>query len=69
METSLILKVGNEEYRLALPTKWAMEAEKRLGESMFEAMDHVARVSVITIALWASLQKFNHGITIEKPPT
>lgn len=66
METALVLKVGSEEYRLSLPTRWAMEAEKRLGESVLSAMEHVDRVSVITIALWASLQKLAHGMTIEK---
>jgi len=66
METSLILKVGNDEYRLALPTKWAMEAEKRRGERMLAAMDHVDRVTVITVSLWAALQSLNHGMTIEK---
>jgi len=66
MDTILVLRVGVEEYRLSLPTRWAMEAEKRLGESMLSAMEHVDRVTVITVVLWASLQKLAHSMTIEK---
>jgi len=66
METIFVLTVNGEEYRLTLPAKWIMEAEKRLGESMLAALEHIDRLSVVTIVLWASMQKFGHGMTLDK---
>ncbi len=66
METIFVLSVNGNEYRLTLPSKWIIEAEKRLGESMLAALEHIDRLSVVTVVLWAALQKFGHGMTLDK---
>ena len=66
METSFVLKVDNEEHRLALPTRWVTEAEKRLGISLMAAMEQVDRANVIVVVLWAAMQALDHGMTVEK---
>jgi hypothetical protein len=66
METSFVLKVNNAEHRLSLPTRWVLEAEKKLGMSLLAAMESVDRTSVIAVVLWASMQKLDHGMTYDK---
>jgi len=66
METSFVLTVADEEHRLSLPSAWVMEAEKKLGESLLAAMDHIDRTSVIATVLWAAMQKLDHGMTMNK---
>ena len=66
METSFVLKVGDEEHRLALPTRYVMEAETKLGESLLSGLDHIDRTAVIAIVLWAAMQKLDHGMTQSK---
>ncbi len=66
METTLVLIVNNEEHRLALPTRWVTEAEKKLGMSLLDAMEQVDRTTVIAVVLWAALQQLDHGMTFEK---
>jgi len=66
METSFVLTVADEEHRLSLPSAWVMEAEKKLGESLIAAMDHIDRTSVIATVLWAAMQKLDHGMTMNK---
>jgi len=66
METSFVLTVSGEEHRLAMPTRWVIEAEKKLGMSLVAAMEQIDRNSVISIVLWAAMQKLDHGMTYEK---
>ena len=63
---SFVLTVGKDEYRIAMPTQQAVEAEKRLGTSLFDALEHADQASVQSVMLWAGLQKFNHKMTLEK---
>lgn len=66
METSFILKVGDAEHRLSMPTRMVLEAEKKLNMSMLAAMEYVDRTNVIAVALWASLQSLDHKMTYDK---
>ena len=66
METSFVLTVAGEEHRLALPTRWVTEAEKKLGISLMAAMEQIDRTTVLTVVLWAAMQKLDHGMTYEK---
>lgn len=66
METSFILKVGDAEHRLSMPTRMVLEAEKKLNMSMLAAMECVDRTNVITVALWAAMQSLDHKMTYDK---
>ena len=66
METSFVLTVNGKEHRLALPTRWVTEAEKKLGMSLMAAMEQIDRTAVIATVLWAALQKLDHGMTYDK---
>lgn len=66
METTFVLTVAGEEHRLTLPSAWVIEAEKRLGESLLSAMEHIDRTTVIATVLWAAMQKFDHDMTMNK---
>lgn len=66
METSFVLKVGDEEHRLTLPTRYVVEAETKLGDSILSGLDHIDRTTVIAIVLWAAMQKLDHGMTQNK---
>lgn len=66
METSFVLTVNEKEHRLALPTRWVTEAEKKLGMSLMGAMEQIDRTVVISTVLWAALQKLDHGMTYDK---
>lgn len=64
---AFVLRAGGEEYRLAMPAAQVLAAEKQLGGmSLPEAMDKVDRVAVQQALLWASLQKHNHGMTMDR---
>jgi hypothetical protein len=66
METSFVLTVNEKEHRLALPTRWVTEAEKKLGMSLIAAMEQIDRTAIIATVLWAALQKLDHGMTYDK---
>ena len=64
---SFVLRVGDNEYRIAMPTAQVLAAEKQLGgESLLSVVERVDSVSVQQILLWAGLQKYNHGMTMDK---
>lgn len=62
----LILIVGSEEYRLKATTAAIEEAEKRLGFSLLTALENIDRVACFAAILWAGLQKFHHGMTMQR---
>ncbi|MEG1882747.1 MAG: hypothetical protein RRZ24_11150 [Clostridia bacterium] len=66
MESSFVLTVGKDEYRMALPAAQTVEAEKRLGGSLLSVSEHVDQTAVVATALWAGLQKYNHGMSPNK---
>ena len=63
-------KAGNNEYKLRLNTRSVIQLEKQLGCNpimIFGADgDNIPTVSVMVGILHASLQAFEHGITLEK---
>lgn len=64
---SFVLRTGENEYRIAMPTAQVVAAEKQLGgASLINALEKVDSVAVQQTLLWAGLQKFNHGMTMDK---
>lgn len=66
-----IWKVGEEEYKIRLAARNAVELEERLGrhplEVLLELQDSsLPKVKDTCLILHAGLQKFNHGITLDK---
>ena len=65
------LEIGNKTYKCVLSTSASVQAEKKLGANpltvlldMSDGTKLPSIESLVTI-LWASLQKYNHGITFE----
>lgn len=54
--------VGDEEYKLKINAKSAIELEKKLGVSLVEGMRDFDKIGTATAYLWASLQAYNAGI-------
>lgn len=63
-------KAGNNEYKLRLNTRSTVALEKQLGCNpimIFGANgDSIPTVSTMVVILHASLQAYEHGITLEK---
>lgn len=60
-------EVGNETYKLRLSTRNIVMLEKQLGcnpLNIFGAGDTVPTITVMVAVLHASLQQYNHGITM-----
>lgn len=58
---------GNKEYKLRLNTRNTVGLEKQLGcnpVAIFGDGDTIPTVTVMVLILHASLQQYNHGITI-----
>lgn len=61
-----LLTVGDKELKLKINNQYKVEAEKKLGMSLIAAMEHIDQAEVFAIALWAALQKYHHGYTMQK---
>ena len=63
-----VWKVENEEYKLRLTASAILAAEKRLGKSIFTALQEMEEnlLETVTVVLWAAMQPLNHGITQEQ---
>jgi hypothetical protein len=60
-------EAGNKSYKLKLNTRNTIELEKRLGCNplgVFGDGSTLPTVSQMVTILWASLQQYNHGITV-----
>lgn len=60
-------EAGNKNYKLRLNTRNTIELEKKLGCNplgIFGNGDTLPTVSQMVTILWASLQQYNHSITI-----
>jgi hypothetical protein len=62
----LLLIVGDKEYRLKATTAAVDAAEKRIGKSLLEALSTIDQMASFAAILWAGLQKFHHGMTMER---
>ncbi len=63
----LDFEAGNKAYKLRLNTRNIIALEKQLGGnplSIFADGDKLPTVAELVAVLWASLQQYNHGITL-----
>ena len=68
MKTFYTLTVGGKEYKLRLTVSAIMEIEKKLGKSLFEALEGIQGDMFGTVAtiIWGAMQPLNSGFTQEK---
>lgn len=59
---------GGEEYKLRLTASSIMQIEKKLGKSIFEALEQIKTNMVETVVtiLWGALQPMNANMSLEK---
>ena len=62
------LTVNGEEYRLRLTAGAIVSIEKKLGKSLFSALESIQdnMVETMTTILWGAMQPLNPGFTPEK---
>lgn len=62
------LTVGGEDYKLRLTASAIMAIEKKLGKSLFAALEHIQdnMVETIVTILWGAMQPLNAGFSMEK---
>jgi len=68
MKNFYTFTVGSEDYKLRLTASAIMAIEKKLGKSLFSALENIQENMVETIIaiLWGAMQPFNHGWSYEK---
>jgi hypothetical protein len=62
-------KAGNNDYKLRLSTRNIVGLEKTIGcnpLSIFGSGDTIPPITTMVNILWYSMQKYHHGITLEK---
>lgn len=59
---------GGEEYKLRLTASAIMAIEKKLGKSLFSALEHIQdnMVETISAILWGAMQPFNSNFSFDK---
>ena len=62
------LTIGDEEYKLRLTASSIMSIEKKLGKSLFSALEHIQdnMVETVTAILWGAMQPLNANFPFEK---
>jgi len=62
------LKANNKEYQLRLTASAIMAIEKKLGKSLFSALENIQdnMIETIVTILWGAVQAMNHGFTFDK---
>jgi len=60
--------VGGEDYKLRLTASSIMSIEKKLGKSLFSALEHIQdnMVETVTAILWGAAQPLNANFPFEK---
>ena len=68
MKTFYTLTIGGTEYKLRLTASAIMAIEKKLGKSLFTALENIQDNMVETIAtiLWGAMQPFNANFPFDK---
>ena len=68
MKTFHTLIVGGEEYKLRLTASAIMSIEKKLGKSLFAALEHIQdnMIETITTIIWGAMQPFNANFPFDK---
>jgi len=68
MKAFYTLTIGGEEYKLRLTASAIMAIEKKLGKSLFPALENIQdnMIETITTILWGAMQPFNANFPFEK---
>jgi len=68
MKNFYTFTVGGEDYKLRLTASAIMSIEKKLGKSLFNALQNIQdnMIETITTILWGAMQPLNHGFAYEK---
>ncbi len=62
------LTVNGEDYKLRLTASAIMQIEKKLGKSLFSALEHIQDNMIETVAtiIWGAMQPLNANFPFEK---
>ena len=68
MKTFYTLTIGGEDYKLRLTASAIMQIEKKLGQSLFSALENVQdnMIETVTTLLWGAMQPFNANFAFDK---
>lgn len=68
MTRFITFHVGEIDYKLRLTSSAVVDIEKKLGKSIFKALDSIQDnlVETLVTILWAAMQPLNSGISLEK---
>lgn len=68
MKNFYTFTVGDEEYKLRLTASAIMQIEKKLGKSLFSALEGIQdnMIETITAILWGAMQQFNSNFSFDK---
>ena len=71
MKSFYTLTVGGEEYKLRLTASAIMAIEKKLGESLFIALENIQdnMIETLITILWGAMQPLNANFPFEKAAT
>ena len=71
MKSFYTLTIGGEEYKLRLTASAIMAIEKKLGESLFTALENIQdnMIETIITILWGAMQPLNANFPFEKAAT
>jgi hypothetical protein len=71
MKSFYTITIGGEEYKLRLTASAIMAIEKKLGKSLFTALENIQDnfVETVITILWGSMQPLNANIPYEKATT
>lgn len=68
MKTFYTITIGGEDYKLRLTASSIMQIEKKLGQSLFSALENVQdnMIEIVTTLLWGAMQAFNANFPFDK---
>jgi len=68
MKTFYTITIGGEDYKLRLTASAIMQIEKKLGQSLFSALENVQdnMIETVTTLLWGAMQPFNANFPLDK---
>jgi len=68
MKTFYTITVGGEEHKLRLTASAIMAIEKKLGKSLFSALESIQdnAIETITTIIWGAMQPFNANFPFDK---
>lgn len=68
MKTFYTLTVGGEEYKLRLTASAIMQIEKKLGKSLFTALENIQdnMIETVITILWGAMQPLNANFPFAK---